>query len=136
MNYWAMPSVVQKVINFFVPTKTQWNIDATKTDMGDWVFDIKPFVKDEAICGGSEFILDAYYIHTQGQPPNVGDTINLSLSVDKPAHYHAVCKDFKKDAAGFGHTYIEQNTQMEGWFCPMFDVMFGFIPNQLYITFN
>lgn len=135
-NYWQQPKVVQSIINWFIPTKDTWTITATKNVMCDWVFDIPPFVKDEAITGGSNTIIDAYYMDIVGQPAQVDDQITITITTVKPAYHHAVCTDFQPDPSGFGHTYTEQNTQMQGWFCPVFDVMFGFIPETIYITFK
>ena len=131
-----MPKVVQKAIAAFIPTKDEWTIEATKTATQEWVFDIPPFVKDEALTGGTEFIIDTYYIHVKGQPATVGDTINMTVSVNKPNKYDACCTDFVPNN-GFGHDYTEVNTQMTGWLCPMFEVMFGNdIPEAIYITFE
>ena len=137
-NYWSMPAPIQKAIAACIPTKDSWEINATKTDMQDWVFDIPPFVKDEALCGGTEFIIDTYYIQVKGEAPSVGDTINMKVTANKPKQYDACCTDFvTDDEAGFGHSYTEVNTQMEGWFCPMFEVMFGNdIPKAVYIQFS
>ena len=101
------------------------------------MFDIPPFVKDEALTGGTEHIIDTYYIHVKGEPAGVGDTITMKVSVDKPKKYDAVCTDFVSSPGGFGHDYIESNTQMSGWLCPMFEVMFGNdIPESIYIEFS
>ena len=135
-NYWSMPSIVQKMIAALIPVKDEWEINATKTEMQDWVFDIPPFVKDEALTGGTEFIIDTYYIHVKGKPADVGDTINMKVYVNKPSEYDACCTDFVP-SNGHGHDYIETNTQMSGWFCPMFEVMFGNdIPKAIYIKFS
>ena len=136
LNYWQQPKVIQKIINFFIPAKDTWSVEVTKTITGDWVFDIPPFVKDEAITGGSHQIIDTYYIHSMGKPADVGDTITITATTEKPDFYDAVCSDFKPSPCGFGHFYTEQNTQMEGWFCPVFDVMFGQIPEKIYVTFG
>ena len=130
-----MPKPIQKVIAACIPKKHNWEINATKTAMQDWVFDIPPFIKNEALCGGTEFIIDTYFIHINGKPADVDDTINMVISVNKPKEYDACCTDFES-CDGFGHTYTEVNTQMGGWFCPMFEVMFGNIPKQVYIKFK
>ena len=136
-NYWSLPKIVQQTIKALIPVKVSWEIDATKTVTTDWVFDIPPFVKDEALTGGTEYIIDTYYIHVNGKPADVGDTIKMKVTVDKPADYDAVCTNFVKSNGGFGHDYIENNTQMTGWFCPMFEVMFGDdIPESIYIKFS
>ena len=50
-NYWSMPKFVQKAIAAVIPVKDTWEINATKTEMSEWVFNIPPFVKDEALTG-------------------------------------------------------------------------------------
>ena len=136
-NYWSMPSFIQKMIAAAIPKKSHWEIEATKTVMQDWVFNIPPFVKDEALTGGTETIIDTYYIHIHGKPADVGDTIKIDISVSKPDKYDACCTDFVKSAGEFGHDYVETNTQMTGWFCPMFEVMFGDeIPQAIYVKFS
>ena len=135
-NFWEQSAIVQKAIAATIQPKTEWIITATKTVTGDWVFDIPPFVKDEAITNGSNTIIDTYFLDITGHPCNVHDTIQIQITTDKPKHHHAVATDFTPDPSGFGHTYVEQNTQMTGWFCPMFDIMFGHIPPSIYITFT
>ena len=137
MDYWAQSKAVQTIINKTIPKKDTWVIDATKNMMCDWVFDIPPFVTNEAITGGSNTIFDAYYLDIVGTPANVGDKMNVTVTTVKPKFHHAVCVDFKPAEGGFGHYYIEQNTQMVGWFCPMFEVMFGDdMPEKVYVTFK
>ena len=136
-NYWSVPKPVQKFIAWCIPTKQTWTIKCTKTAYGDWVFDIPPFVKNEALCGGTEFIIDTYYIHVFGAPPSIDDTITIDVSTEKMDGYHAKCMDFTPSAGGFGHDYIEWQTQMTGWFCPMFEVMFGEeMPEAVYCKFS
>ena len=135
-KYWSCPPIIQKMIAAAIPKKSHWEIEATKTTMGDWIFDIFPFIKDEALCGGTEFIIDTYYIHIKGQPASPGDTIKMSISADKPKKYDACCTNFES-CDGFGHTYTDIQTQMNGWFCPMFENMFGQdIPKQIYVKFS
>ena len=137
INYWSAPEIVQKAIAAAIPVKNTWKIKATKTATQEWVFDIFPFIKDEALTGGTEYIIDTYYIHVKGEPASVGDTISMEVSINKPKKYDAVCKDFVPSVGGFGHDYIENNTQMSGWFCPMFEVMFGDdMPEAVYVQFS
>ena len=73
----------------------------------------------------------------KGESPSVGDTINMKVYVNKPEEYDACCTNFIPSIGGFGHDYTEVNTQMQGWFCPMFEVMFGNdIPEAVYIQFS
>jgi hypothetical protein len=136
-NYWSLPEFAQKAVAFFIPKKQTWTFTAKKTVMGDWVFNIPPFVKDEALCGGTEAIIDTYFIQKFGYPPGPNvDQVTIEATTVKPKWHDAVCTDFKS-TGGFGHTYTEQNTAMEGWFCPMFEVMFGDeMPDKVYITFS
>lgn len=102
--------------------------------MGEWTFDIPPFVKDEPITGGSEHIIDTYYSVMNDRPPEVGDSIIIEASIDKPEIYQAVCEEFTI-TSDFGHSYVERNSQLTGWFCPMMEVMFGFVPDKIYVNF-
>ena len=136
-NYWSIPKPIQKFISWCIPTKDTWTIECTKTVYGDWVFDIFPFVKDESLWGGTEFIIDTYYIHCKGESPSIGDKITIDVSTKKMEGYHGKCIDFTPSISGFGHDYIEWHTQMTGWFCPMFEVMFGDeIPDSIYFKFS
>jgi hypothetical protein len=130
-----MPSPVQKAIAVCVPKKDTWTIKCKKVITGDWVFDIPPFIKNEAITGGSDAVIDAYYIHINSEPPNVDDTITITATTHKPEYHHEVIKNFKKDVSGFGHTAVAQNVAMDVWFCPVMEVMFGYTPSQMWVTF-
>ena len=135
-HYWSMPSVVQKVIAMCVPKKDTWTIKCKKVITGEWLFDIKPFIKDEAITGGTESVIDCYFIHINGYPPNVDDTITITASTVKPKYHHEVISDFKTDETEFGHTGVAQNVAMDVWFCPVLEVMFGYTPDKIWVTFS
>lgn len=134
-NYWSTPKPVQWFIRQFIPKKDTWSIEVTKTSRGDWVFDIPPFIKDEALTCGTEDIIDEYFMQINGDAePKAGDEITITASVKEPEYYQAVCENFE-DFNGFGHVFEERNTQMVGWFCPVFDYMFGYIPDKIYVSF-
>lgn len=125
------------MIAYSIPKKNTWSIEATKDEYCDWVFDIKPFVKDEALTNGTNTIIDTYFLQIVGHPADVGDKINITVSTKKPSFYHAECTNFAPEPFnGFGHVYVETQTQMVGWFCPMFEIMFGHLPKSVWVTFQ
>ena len=135
-NFWKQPRPIRWVIKQFIPKRDTWKIDARKDEYGDWVFNIPPFIKDEALTGGTQTIIDEYFRQINGgEEPKAGDEIAITASVNKPAYYQAICEKFDTDISGFGHVYVERNTQMIGWFCPVFDYMFGYIPDKIYVSF-
>ena len=136
IEFWFVPDEVKDKVAAAIPKKSHWEIEATKTSKRDWVFDLPPFIKDEALTGGTESIIDTYYHDIKGKPADAGDTIKMTITVDKPDKYDACCTDFVLANDAFGHDYVETNTQMTGWFCPMLEIMFGEIPEQIYIKFS
>ena len=135
-NYWQQPRPIRWFIRQFIPKRDEWEITVRKHEHGDWVFDIPPFVKDEALTGGTESIIDEYFMQfNDGCVPGTGDTIIMRVSVKKPDFYHAVCEKFDECVSGFGRVFIERNTQMVGWLCGMETFMFGIEPERIYITF-
>ena len=136
IEFWFEPDDVKDKVAKAIPKKSEWEIEATKTPNCDWAFDLPPFIKYEALTGGTESIIDTYYIHIKGKPADVGDTIKMTIAVDKPKKYDACCTDFVLANDAFGHDYVETNTQMTGWFCPMLEIMFGEVPKQIYIKFS
>ena len=135
-NYWAQSPPVRWFIRRFIPKKIYWDIDITRTEHGDWVFDIPPFVKDEALTGGTETIIDEYFRLINDCDPGTGDTIHISVTTTEPPFYHAVCEQFAPCISGFGRIFVERNTQMVGWLCGMESFMFGDTPDIIYITFS
>lgn len=136
MNYWRQPPPIRWFIRQFIPKRRSWEITARKTEFGDWVFDIPPFVKDEALTGGTETIIDYYYQDINGCDAGQGDTIVISVSLDKPEIYQAVAESFADCISGFGRVFVERNTQMVGWLCGMETFMLGVEPQQIYVTFK
>ena len=114
-NYWRQPPPIRWFIRQFIPKRDTWEITVRKYPTGEWVFDIPPFVKDEALTGGTETIIDSYFKDINGYQPEVGDTIGVRVTVNEPDYYNAVCESFADCISGFGRIYVERNTQAVGW---------------------
>mgnify|MGYP003669586063 CR=1 FL=1 len=137
-DYWSLSSDLQKTVASLVPTKSTWTLNLTKTNHDVWVFTI-PWIKDEALCGGTEKVIDTYYKKLVGNKPEEGDKIQMTVSTTSSDDYTTKLIDPVPNSDGFtsGTVYTDATTQMECWLCPVLQVMFGeHVPTKLFVTFT
>ena len=133
-NYWSLSPELQKLVASIVPKLNTWTLNLTKTNHQDWVFSI-PLIKDEALTGGTEQVLDYYYQQLTDSAPQSKDEMLMKVSTSSSVGYTTKITDPKFD--GFGHIYHDSTSNMDVWLCPVLEVMFGEpVPNQLYVTFQ
>ena len=137
-NYWQSPKFIQDFINKVVPKKSNWTFKATKQENDSWTFTV-PFIKDEALTGGTEAIIDTHYQDFIGAPAVPGDSIMMTVSTIKPDKYVAHLFDKKPaeygDGEPFGHYYVDSCSWMIAWLCPVLEVMFGDAPEEMWVSF-
>lgn len=137
-NYWSLSPELQKIVASMVPEKDSWTLNLSKTNHETWVFSI-PLIKDEALTGGTEKVIDAYYKQLEGNTPKEGDKIQMTVSTTASVGYTTKLTDPVPDCDGygFGTMYTDVTTKMSCWLCPVLQVMFGEpVPTKLYVTFN
>jgi len=97
-----------------------------------WVFDHEhQNTRDEALCNGTETVIDWYYEVVEGRPASVGDEINFYLNTDKFVEATTQINLIETDSAG--SYYMDQFSQMKLWLCPWLQGYFGEVPQRLYI---
>ena len=137
-NYWSLPDSLKKLVASLVPIKDTWTLNLSKTNNEHWVFTI-PLIKDEALCGGTEKVIDFYYEQLVGTTPNHGDKITMTVSTNSTEDYTTKLTDPHPDCDGYsyGTLYTDDSTDMNVWLCPVLEVMFGDpVPTKLYVTFK
>ena len=106
-------------------------IEANKTPTC-WVFDHEhQNTVNEALCNGTEKVIDWYYQVTQQKTPIVGDKIGFHLSTEKLES--AITQINLKETFETGSYYIDQLSGMEVWLCPWLQGYFGEVPERIYI---
>ena len=137
-NYWSLSPELQKIVASMVPEKDSWTLNLSKTNNKVWVFSI-PLIKDEALTGGTEKVIDVYYKQLVGNTPKEGDKIQMTVSTTSSVGYTTKLTNPVPDNAGygFGTMYTDVTTNMDCWLCPVLQVMFGEpVPSQMYVTFK
>lgn len=137
-NYWSLTPELQKTVASLVPIKDSWTLNLSKTNHEVWVFSI-PWIKDEALTGGTEKVIDTYYKQLVGNTPKEGDKIQMTVSTNPSEGYTTKLTNPEPNSDGysFGTLYTDVTTKMECWLCPVLQVMFGEpVPTKIYVTFN
>ena len=97
-----------------------------------WVFDHEhQNTVNEALCNGTENVIDWYYAAINKKSPEVGDQISFYLSTDK--FNGAITKIELVETNESGSIYIDDLSNMKVWLCPWLQGYFGEVPKKIYI---
>lgn len=107
-------------------------ITAYKTESGIWAFDHEhQNTIQEALCNGTENVIDWYYEMLNRTKPIVGDKINFYLNTEK---FEGATTEIKLIATDqFGSVYTDKLSFMQLWLCPWLQGYFGEVPDVIYI---
>ena len=110
----------------------QLDLIAYKTDSGIWAFD-HPHQNTvaEALCNGTEDVIDVYYRELTGQPPVAGDRLKLQLDSEPMESWTTRLERLHFDQAGT--TYLDPLSGMEVWLCPWLQGYFQERPQFLHV---
>jgi hypothetical protein len=107
-------------------------IIAYKTESGIWAFDHEhQNTVAEALCNGTETVIDWYYEMLNETKPVTGDKIQFYLDTDKFDYTTTEINLIKTDE--FGSVYKDKMSSMELWLCPWLQGYFGEVPETIYI---
>jgi len=97
-----------------------------------WVFDHEhQNTVDEALCNGTEKVIDWYYQSIESKMPIVGDELGFYLSTEKL--HNTTTQINLIETSETGSYYIDQLSKMELWLCPWLQGYFGEVPQRIYI---
>lgn len=97
-----------------------------------WVFDHEhQNTVDEALCNGTEKVIDWYYQAIESKMPIVGDELGFYLSTEKL--HNTTTQINLIETSETGSYYIDQLSKMELWLCPWLQGYFGEVPQRIYI---
>lgn len=97
-----------------------------------WVFDHEhQSTVNEALCNGTENVIDWYYEVVNKRSPEIGDQISFYLSTDK--FDDAITKIELIETNQSGSIYIDDLSNMNLWLCPWLQGYFGEVPKKIYI---
>ena len=137
-DFWSLTQSVQDQVAALVPKKDTWTLKLFKQDDDVWTFSIA-LIKDEALCNGTEKVIDNYFKQTNGEDPEPGNSINMTVSTSKPTEYAHTTK-LEYDGPGGdmqgSSNYTDVKTGMNVWLCPVLPIMFGSVPPVLYVKFS
>lgn len=97
-----------------------------------WVFDHEhQNTVDEALCNGTESVIDWYHEITEGKLPQNGDQLDFYLNTEK--FEDALTQIHLIENTGTGSYYKDQFSGMQLWLCPWLQGYFGHVPARLYV---
>ena len=107
-------------------------ITAYKTEYGIWAFDHEhQNTVSEALCNGTETVIDWYFEVLNDIKPVSGDKINFYLDTDSFDHAITEIKLIETDQSG--SYYKDKLSSMKLWLCPWLQGYFGSVPEIIYV---
>ena len=135
-NYWGLTPEKQQAIDTLIDKQDVWELEIFKRDSGCWTFSL-PLIKDEALTGGTDIILDQVFADMMGYEPHDGDSMYLTVSSKEIPNVDSIFVWDRPDPnftdANF---YINEQTGAQAWLCPVNQVLFGYVPKKLYVAFS
>lgn len=97
-----------------------------------WVFDHEhENTIDEALCNGTENVIDFYFQIVERGIPAIGDQINFLLDTER--NKDALTTIDLIETSDVGSYYKDRLTQQQVWLCPWLQGYFGEVPERIYI---
>ena len=136
-DFWSLSASQQEEVASLVPKQDSWTLKLFK-QAADWTFSID-LIKDEALCNGTEMVIDYYFKQLNSKSPELNDTITMTASTTKPddSLYSTKLEYDGPDGLMQGsNNYTDVNTGKTVWLCAVLQVMFGSVPSVLYLKFS
>jgi hypothetical protein len=106
---------------------------AYKTDYKIWAFDHEHNnTKNEALCNGTEIVLDWYFELLNNQKPIPGDKLNLQLATENEL-INPITELNLSNKNEFGSVYVDKFSGKKVWLCPWLQGYFGEVPDKIQI---
>lgn len=100
-----------------------------------WVFDHEhQNTVDEALCNGTDDVLDEYYEYYSGKQAKVGDQMAVYVSTEDFEDSDTVLSFESTDDCGT--TYLDMVLFQKVWLCPWLQGYFGYKPEKLYVKLD
>ena len=97
-----------------------------------WVFDHEhENTIDEALCNGTDAVMDEYYKIFTKKDANVGDLMRIVASTEDFEGATTVLEFAKSDCGG--SVYLDMVLFEEVWLCPWLQSYFGEVPKYLFV---
>ena len=111
------------------------NLIAYKTESGIWAFDHEhQNTKNEALCNGTELVLDWYYKMLSKTDPKPMDKMDIVASTEKFGDM--ITTLYQQSTTDSGTTYKDSLLGKDVWLCPWLQSYFGIKPDKLYVGFE
>ena len=110
-----------------------------------WAFDLPEYgVHEELLCGGTEQVINAYFLHLNGRHPKNGETFKCRLyngDYVTPQRFLTTLRDPQPDLTSDGEYggatyYVDTVTERDVWFCPFLLTMWDTAPTIIYVDFK
>jgi|688.fasta_scaffold44230_7 hypothetical protein len=107
-------------------------ITAYKTEYGIWAFDHEhQNTVAEALCNGTELVLDEYFRIGMNRDPKLQDEIEVYVSTEDFDDSDTVLSF--QSTNDQGTTYLDMVLFEKVWLCPWLQSYFGYKPTELYV---
>lgn len=109
------------------------SITAYKTENQIWAFDHEHMgTVAEALCGGTEDVLDWYFELFNDRKPNPNDKLDIQLSTENIFESTTTRIDLISTNTS-GSDYVDHFSGKNLWLCPWLQGYFGVVPETLYV---
>ena len=123
-----------------IPFQPFWELQLYQTG-NYWAFDLPEYgVYEELLCGGTEEVIHAYFLHLQGRHPKDGETFKCRLyngNYVTPERFITTLRDPTPDTRNPDSTYyVDTVTEKDVWFCPFLLTLWDTPPSIIYVDFK
>jgi hypothetical protein len=123
-----------------IPFSPIWELQLYKLDEF-WAFDLPEYgVHEELLCGGTEHVLNAYFLHLSDRYAKRGDTMLVRLYNGDhvtPQRFLTTLRDPTADSTDPDSTYyVDTVTERDVWFCPFLLTLWSTPPTIIYVDFK
>ena len=131
-TFWTQPAVKKQDLDAIIPKKDTWTLTCVRRPHV-WDFDMPEYgVEQEALCHGTELVLDNYFRQLTGYLPRPGDILELTVSINRMDKCTTKIVHVDKDLMD-SNNYLDVYTKMDVWLCPFLQLLFKDVPEILYL---
>lgn len=134
-DWWSLSDAIQQSVAALVPNQDSWTLNIRRIEAGSWVFSLPQFLTfDEALCGGTELVIDEHFKALTGQIPVAGDTMTIVVSKVALEDLTTTLEYKQPDSVWADSSwYVDQVTGLDSWLCPYLQVLFKSVPQTLWV---
>jgi len=134
-GWWSLSPEIQRQVLSSLPKQTAWTFVVTRVSDQAWSLDLpEAQTFGELLVGGTNVSMDLHYAELFDKNPVNDDQMMLTCSIVPMEDATTVLTDPVPDKNWEGAaTYREQVFGISCWTCPYILVLWGYVPESIYI---